>query len=60
MSSQKDCLLDTRLPSPLYLIFSAGSLFYYLSYLKNSAQKGIGGQVEKIIAELAAWGDREK
>jgi len=51
---------DTRLPSPLYLIFSAGSLFYYLSYLKNSAQKGIGGQVEEIIVEFVMWGDKEK
>jgi len=33
-----------RLPKPLYLIFSAGSLFYYLSYQKHSAQQGIGGQ----------------
>jgi len=47
-------VLDTRLPSPLYLIFSAGSLFYYLSYLKHSAQKGIGGQVVEVVLKLDA------
>ena len=54
---QKRLFADTRLPSPLYLIFSAGSLFYYPSYLKNSAQKGIGGQVKKIITEFTLRGN---